>query len=131
MTDIGDYEVGGDWTQEWRRIHIDTSGWIRGGDIPTYLHRLRVRSLDADNFPTRSNLAALEEALRKLDLELLYFQRKLDHVRSMVAAYEALVLRARDESTESAAFDNGLPYEDDLLERMSHLYGIPKPKPRR
>jgi hypothetical protein len=27
--------------------------------------------------------------------------------------------------------DNGIPYEDDLLERMSDLYGIPKPKPRR
>jgi hypothetical protein len=46
------YDPGGDWTQEWRRIHIDTSGWIRGGDIPTYLHRLRTRSLDADNFPS-------------------------------------------------------------------------------
>jgi hypothetical protein len=79
--DIGDIDPGGDWTQEWRRIHIDTSGWIRGGDIPTYLHRLRTRSLDADNFPSRSNLVALEDALRKLDKELLTFQRKLDHVR--------------------------------------------------
>ena len=129
--DIGDIEVGGDWTQEWRRIHIDTSGWIRGGDIPTYLHRLRIRSLDADNFPTRSNLVELEDALRRLDKELLIFQRKLDHVRSMVAAFEAVVLRARDEWTEPAPVDNGIPYEDDLLERMSDLYGIPKPKPRR
>lgn len=129
--DIGNYEVGGDWTREWRRIHIDTSGWIRGGDIPTYLHRLRTHSLDADNFPSRSNLVALEDALRKLDKELLTFQRKLDHVRSMVAAYEAVVLRARDEWTEPAPVDNGIPYEDDLLERMSDLYGIPKPKPRR
>jgi hypothetical protein len=129
--DIGDIEVGGDWTQEWRRIHIDTSGWIRGGDIPTYLHRLRTHSLDADNFPSRSNLVALEDALRKLDKELLTFQRKLDHVSSMVAAYEAVVLRARDEWTEPVPVDNGIPYEDDLLERMSDLYGIPKPKPRR
>ena len=129
--DIGDIEVGGDWTQEWRRIHIDTSGWIRGGDIPTYLHRLRIRSLDADNFPTRSNLVELEDALRRLDKELLTFQRKLDHVRSMVAVFEAVVLRARDEWTEPAPVDNGIPYEDDLLERMSDLYGIPKPKPRR
>ena len=129
--DIGDIEVGGDWTQEWRRIHIDTSGWIRGGDIPTYLHRLRTRSLAADNFPSRSNLIALEDALSRLDRELLIFQRKLDHVRSMVAAFEAVVLRARDEWTEPAPVDNGIPYEDDLLERMSDLYGIPKPKPRR
>jgi hypothetical protein len=129
--DIGDIDPGGDWTQEWRRIHIDTSGWIRGGDIPTYLHRLRNRSLDADNFPSRSNLVALEDALRRLDKELLTFQRKLDHVRSMVAAFEAVVLRARDEWTEPAPVDNGIPYEDDLLERMSDLYGIPKPKPRR
>ena len=129
--DIGDIDVGGDWTQEWRRIHIDTSGWIRGGDIPTYLHRLRTRSLDADNFPTRSNLVELEDALRRLDKELLIFQRKLDHVRSMVAAFEAVVLRATDEWTELAPVDNGIPYEDDLLERMSDLYGIPKPKPRR
>ena len=129
--DIGDIDPGGDWTQEWRRIHIDTSGWIRGGDIPTYLHRLRTHSLDADNFPSRSNLVALEDALRKLDKELLTFQRKLDHVRSMVAAYEAVVLRARDEWTEPPPVDNGIPYEDDLLERMSDLYGIPKPKPRR
>ena len=129
--DIGDIEVGGDWTQEWRRIHIDTSGWIRGGDIPTYLHRLRTRSLDADNFPSRSSLAALEDALCKLDEELLTFQRKLDHVRLMVGAYEDLVLHARDEWTEPAAVDNGIPYEDDLLERMSDLYGIPKPKSRR
>jgi hypothetical protein len=129
--DIGDIEVGGDWTQEWRRIHIDTSGWIRGGDIPTYLHRLKTHSLDADNFPSRSKLVALEDALRKLDKELLTFQRKLDHVRSMVAAFEAVVLRARDEWTEPASVDNGIPYEDDLLERMSDLYGIPKPKPRR
>jgi hypothetical protein len=49
----------------------------------------------------------------------------------MVAAYEAVVLRARDEWTEPAPVDNGIPYEDDLLERMSDLYGIPKPKPRR
>ena len=129
--DIGDIDPGGDWTQEWRRIHIDTSGWIRGGDIPTYLHRLRTRSLDADNFPSRSNLVALEDALRRLDKELLTFQRKLDHVRSMVAAYEAVVLHARDEWTEPVPVDNGIPYEDDLLERMSDLYGIPKPKPRR
>ena len=129
--DIGDIDPGGDWTQQWRRIHIDTSGWIRGGDIPTYLHRLRTHSLDADNVPSRSNLVALEDALRKLDKELLTFQRKLDHVRSMVAAYEAVVLRARDEWTEPAPVDNGIPYEDDLLERMSDLYGIPKPKPRR
>ena len=131
MSDIGDYEVGGDWTQEWRRIHIDTSGWIRGGDIPTYLHRLRTRSLDADNFPTKANLVELEKALRKLDLELTMFQRKLDHVRSMVASFEAVVLRATNEWTEPAQVDNGIPYEDDLLERMSDLYGIPKPKPRR
>ena len=129
--DIGDIDPGGDWTQEWRRIHIDTTGWIRGGDIPTYLHRLKIRSLDADNFPTRSNLVALEDALRKLDKELLTFQRKLDHVRSMVAAFETVVLRARDEWTEPAPVDNGIPYQDDLLERMSDLYGIPKPKPRR
>ena len=129
--DIGDIDPGGDWTQEWRRFHIDTSGWIRGGDIPTYLHRLRTHSLDADNFPSRSNLVALEDALRRLDKELLTFQRKLDHVRSMVAAFEAVVLRATDEWTEPAAVDNGIPYEDDLLERMSDLYGIPKPKPRR
>jgi hypothetical protein len=129
--DIGDYEVGGDWTQSWRSIHINTSGWIRGGDMPTYLHRLRTTAVTADNFPTKANLVALHEALRKLDREILYFERKLEHVRSMVAAFEAVVLRARDEWTEPAPVDNGIPYEDDLLERMSDLYGIPKPKPRR
>ena len=129
--DIGDYGVGGDWTQEWRRIYIDTTGWIRGGDIPSRIHKLRTCSLAADNFPTEANLVELEKALRKLDLELKMFQRKLDHVRSMVAAFEAVVLRARDEWTEPAPVDNGIPYEDDLLERMSDLYGIPKPKPRR
>ena len=129
--DIGDIDPGGDWTQEWRRIHIDTSGWIRGGDIPTYLHRLRIRSLDADNFPTRSNLVALEDALRRLDKELLTFQRKLDHVRFMVAAFEAVVLRATDASTDPAAGDNGLPHASDLLERIADQYGNPKPKPRR
>ena len=52
-------------------------------------------------------------------------------VTRLVAAYEAVVLRARDEWAEPAPVDNGIPYEDDLLERMSDLYGIPKPKPRR
>jgi hypothetical protein len=119
--DIGDYELGGDWTQSWRSIHINTSGWIRGGDMPTYLHRLRTSALTADNFPSMANLLALHNAVRKLDREILYFERKLEHVRSMVAAFEAVVLRARDEWTEPAPVDNGIPYEDDLLERMSDL----------
>jgi hypothetical protein len=129
--DIGDIDPGGDWTQEWRRIHIDTSGWIRGGDMPNALHRLRTKALAADNFPSTANLAALQDALRKLDEQVLLFQRKLDRVRFMVSEYEAVVLRARDEWTEPAPTDNGIPYEDDLLERMSNLYGIRQPKPRR
>jgi hypothetical protein len=98
LADGMDYEVGGDWTAEWRHLHVATGGWLRGGDIPTRLYNVKTKALLADSSPSTGNIEALRHSLSKLELAIEQHQARLTKLHLDVGHLIAAALRERDES---------------------------------
>ena len=125
---ITDDLMGGRWEQAWRSLKVDTEGWIRGGHIPDGIYRLQKYAKWADESPSEATYQALLQAIVKLQREIdLYYARLGKFTVATERLYEYVDTERANLVAEAAA--DPAPWEqdeDELLDRMAALYGLPK-----
>ena len=120
--------MGGRWEQAWRSLKVDTEGWIRGGHIPDGIYRLQKYAKWADESPSEATYRALLQAIVKLQDEITRYSHRL---RKFAVAterlYEYVDTERRNLVAEAPADPAPWDQDDDeLLDRMAALYGLPK-----
>ena len=134
MVSITQDMMGGEWQQATRHVRIHTAGWLGGRTITVALHELEKASERADQNPHRPYLESLKQKLNRLDREVQLYEHHVNEFRRQVGEYIAAVHIAIEnghyEPLPTEARVDGL-VDEDLLDRMGALYGIPKPRRRR
>jgi hypothetical protein len=121
----------GEWSDPLREIAAQNEAWIRGVDIGIALSHVRTKAQMADTDQTKASLVELRHALERLDRACQIQQNQAKRLRDEVAMLIAAVHAKHSVHVDPVPADNGIPHEDELLERMSDLYGLPKPRARR
>ena len=128
---IDHIEGSGDWYEAWRPIALMHQGWVRGVQIQGAMARVKMKANAADREGTKGTVSELAFALEQLEQQCDIYIHQARALRDEVNAFAAAVQAQHAVHVDPATADNGIPLEDDLLERMSDLYGLAKPKPRR
>ena len=131
---IVDDMMGGRWEQEARRTVLHAREWINGGGVPQALHKVSKAAEHTTNHNHKRQLEELLKAVRILETEVVRQGNRVAKFRTDVgyfvaALQEALHLGDYDAEPEPARPDH-LDH-DEVVERLSALYNIPKPEGRR
>ena len=121
--DFGD--IGGDWTAEWRSIHLQLVDMSRL-QIDTQLRVLKGITLDVDKEETAYGLERLQDALVKLERDAERYARKAEELRKAVGTFIAAVHTHRSTWTppEEPASEWGTftGIDDEVVDRMARFY---------
>ena len=122
--DFGD--TGGDWTAEWRRIHLDYVDMYRL-QIDTQLQLLKEHTLKLDREENVRNLQRLQDALVKLERDAEGYARKADELRNAISTFVAAVHSYRStwtppEETQSEWGATHTGIDDDVVDRIAAFY---------
>jgi hypothetical protein len=123
--------MGGEWEQGVRTMRITWDALSRTSGMATRLHTLAGVAGRTDRKPDKQMLAALAREANKLHAEIERYVDRVLELDREIGLYAALVLRARDEAPEPEAEAHPDLGDEDLIDRMGALYGIPKPRNRR
>ena len=123
--------MGGEWEQNVRSMRITWDALSRTSGMATRLHTLAGVASRTDRKPDKQMLAALAREATKLHAEIERYVDRVLELDREVGLYAALVLRARDEAPEPEVEVHPDLGDEEMLERLSAHYGIPKPKQRR
>ncbi len=123
--------MGGEWEQSVRSMRITWDALSRTSGMGTRLHTLAGVASRTDRKPDKQMLAALAREACKLHAEIERYVDRVLELDREVGLYAALVLRARDEASEPEVQVHPDFGDEDLIDRMGALYGIPKPRRRR
>ena len=121
----------GEWSDAFREIVINNSGWMRGVELAAAMGKVRIKAQAADTGQTRAALLDLRLALERLERQAEIYAQQAKDLRHQVGLLTAAVHAQHSAHVDPEPVDNGIPLEDELLERMSKLYGIREPKGRR
>jgi hypothetical protein len=127
LVDHDDYEPGGEFKELWRELHLSTRGWLHGDEIAQAIYRVKVKANTADLHPSDGAFMALEHAVRKLTRACETQAAHIARLRKAAGDVEAVVTQTRLLHVPETV-PNGIPDEDELLERLSDLYGLPRPR---
>ena len=124
------YESGfeGDWTNMFREIVLMNADWMRGVELSLAMSKVRGQAQRTDTEETRASLLELRQALERLDRQCEIYAQQARRLKAEVAMMTAAVHAKHSVHVDPEHADNGIPDEDELLERMSDLYGLPKPR---
>jgi hypothetical protein len=134
-------EIGGEWTQEWRHLKVELSGWIDARYIRTGMVGVHKAARQADQTTTKGSLWQLQQAVTKLEKEVSNHAVQLARFQSQVGYFVAAVVQARALNANQP--DELTPYEQERqeaaaqhdaaelgLDRIAEFYGINrKPAP--
>jgi uncharacterized coiled-coil protein SlyX len=105
-------------------LYAESNGWIRGHQVPTALHTVRNMARIADTVGTKDVIKQLNDALRKLDLEIERYQQRMSVLRQQAMYLSDLVRRASDVAPEETAKQpertDGL--DEATIERIASAY---------
>ena len=124
-------EGTGDWYAAFRTIILENADWVRGVELTTALAQCRIKAQAVDDHNTRGALQDLRLAAERLERLCDVYTRRVEALKQEVEAFAAAVQAEYEVHVDQPPTANGIPLEDELLERMSGLYGLAKPKPRR
>ncbi len=134
-------DTGGEWTQEWRHLKVELSGWIDPRYIRTSMGGVRKAAVQADQATTVGSLWQLQQAVTKLEKEVINHAVQLARFQKEVGYFVAAVAQARALHADKP--DELTPYEQERqeaaaqhdaaelgLDRIAEFYGINrKPAP--
>lgn len=139
MSDLTD--TGGEWTNDWRHLKVELSGWIDARYIRTGMVSVRRAAVQADQAATTGSLWALQQAVQKLEKEVERHAADLARFRKEVGYFVAAVVQAR--ALQADKPDELTPYEQEQqetarlldeselgLDRIAEFYGINRKPPR-
>ena len=121
-------EGTGDWYAAFRTIVLENADWIRGVEMTAALGQCRIRAQAVDDYNTRAALQELRVAADRLERLCDVYARRVDALKQEVGAFSAAVQAEYDVHVDPSDEHDGIPMDDDLLERMSKLYGIRPPR---
>jgi hypothetical protein len=128
---VTDDLMGGDWEQGARHLRIAATA-IRTTGLGPHLHGLALAAANADREPYLNRLQVLMEKVLKVERELELLGRTVDRVHKeaseFIAAVHVSMTNGHYEPEPGEKRIDGLDDHDEVLERLSDLYGIPKPK---
>ena len=120
----------GAFQDQYGRIYLDFTATKQSQltNVTTKLHMCRDVARNADDGHDPSRL--------KRDLDILAkalddYIGQLEAIAEMLNDYQADVEEAAARWERPVVVDNGIVQDEDLLDRLGELYGIPKPKNRR
>jgi hypothetical protein len=112
------------------RIYLDFTATKQSQltNVTTKLHMCRdvTKGADDGHDPTR-----LKHHLDILAKALDDYIGQLEAIAEMLNDFQADVADAAARWDPPTVIDNGIPMDEDLLDRLGEFYGIPKPRPRR
>jgi len=123
--------MGGEWEQQVRRMRLTWDALSRTSNMGTRLHTLASVAASTDREPDKQMLAALAEEANRLHAEIERYVDRVLELDREIGLFAGMVLRARDEAPEPAVKVHPDLGDEEMLERLSAHYGIPKPKRRR
>ena len=121
--DFGD--TGGDWTAEWRRLHVVYAALSRL-QVDTQLRLLKEQALKVDNDENARELQRLQDDLVKLERDAQVYARKAEELRKAVATFIAAVHTYRstwtppDEPASEWGTYTGI--DDEVVDRLAAFY---------
>ena len=126
MSLANDYgDTGGEWTADWRAIHLQLVEMSRL-QIDTQLRTLKGITVELDKTETARNLERLQDALVKLERDAQIYARKAEELRKAIGTFIAAVHTYRSTWTppEEPAPEWGMytGIDDDLVDRMARFY---------
>ena len=121
--DFGD--TGGDWTADWRRLHVGYAAMSRL-QIDTQLRLLKEQTLKLDKDENARDLERLQDALVKLERDAQVYARKAEELRKAVATFIGAVHTYRSTWTppEEPASEWGTytGIDDEVVDRLAAFY---------
>ena len=121
----------GDWTNAFREIVIMNADWMRGVELSLAMSKVRVQAQSTDTQETRASLLELRQALERLERQCEIYAQQANNLKRDVGLMTAAVHARHSVHVDVDPVDNGIPEHDELLERLSDLYNLPKPRGRR
>jgi len=121
----------GDWTNAFREIVIMNADWMRGVELSLAMSKVRVQAQSTDTQETRASLLELRQALERLERQCEIYAQQANNLKRDVGLMNAAVHARHSVHVDVDPVDNGIPEHDELLERLSDLYNLPKPRGRR
>jgi hypothetical protein len=76
-------------------------------------------------------LTELTDAANKLDAEMQKYQHRVSVLRKEIAMFAGIIAGARDATPPTEATAHPDLGDEDVIDRLGDLYGIPKPRRRR
>ena len=136
---MNDHEdMGGEWTAEWRHLHLESTGWLDGRDVKLPLGQVRTAALRADKDLTKPNLYLLQQAVQNLEKALVNHQARILRLQKEVGWLVAAVVQTRALNPdlpntsrverERQATEELLDESELGLDRVARFYGLGKPK---
>jgi hypothetical protein len=126
---VTDDMMGGPWEQEARRTALAAAEWINGGGARFALHKVERAAQQTTNHNHKHQLEELLKAVRTLETEVVRQANRVDKFRDQVGQFvaalqQALTIGDYDPEPEPARLDH--LENDEVLERLTDLYGLPK-----
>lgn len=133
---IDDYgDLGAAWTAEWRRLHVATDGWLDGRNVKQAMYNVKKAALIADELQTKHNVQQLDQAVKRLEREVLLHVKRLAELQKEVGYYVAAIVRHRALNAETPDPKPGWQLEQERiaelqaqaeigLDRTAALYGL-------
>jgi hypothetical protein len=118
------------WEDAVRTVVVENSGWMKGREISAALGQVRAKARMCDESQTSGSLQALAQALEVLSRETDVYARHVRAFAQDVGALAAAVHAEQSIHVDQPYVAPGVPAPDEMLERLSDLYGLPKSPPR-
>ena len=139
---MNDYdELGDEWTEGWRHLHIESKGWLDGREVSLRLGQVRQAALEADRRLTKSSLWALQQACQKLELEVERHRHRVSELHKEVGYLIASIVQTKAMNPDLPSYyseweeqhrkaEQQLDASEIGLDRVAKLYGLDR-KPKR
>lgn len=88
-------DIGGEWTAEWRHLHVEQQGWADGRDLRLALGTLREAALTVDRDLNKGNLWKLQQAAERLERESQRYIHRLTKLHEQIGYLVAAVVQTR------------------------------------
>jgi len=123
--------MGGEFEQGTREISLTWDALSRTSNVGMHIHRLKQIAIRTDRGANREMLAELADAANKLDAEMQKYQHRVSVLRNEIAMFAGIIMGARDATPPTEPTVHPDLGDEDVIDRMADLYGIPKPRRRR
>ena len=127
-------DIGGEWTAEWRHLHVEAAGWLDARDVRQAMGGVREAALRVDRDLNKGNLWQLQQACQRLERESARYRHRLTKLHEQIGYLVAAVVQTRalnpdlDDRTDWGRHQQQtekLLAESELgLDRLAAFYGV-------